>query len=118
MKLHSLASRIILLPYYQNFNLVVIIINSIILSMDSYPMDPDLSKSLDNLNFVLTLYFTLELALNICGTGIIVFFSDSEAIFDSVVVLISCVDVMMNPPSMIEPIDNDPRKNQGKHFFF
>ena len=75
-------------PLYDNFMLVIVIANTVILSMNGF-VNTDLSPYSD-INTAFTFLFTADLALKVFAFGID-FFGDIMNLFDSFVVCISIV---------------------------
>lgn len=72
----------------------MIAINTIVLAMDKYP--GGYGKSLENLNYVFTTFFILEMLLKLLGLGLIGYFTDPYNIFDCVIVVSSAVDLIVS----------------------
>ena len=72
-----------------------IILNTVILSQDKYPEDPYLNMIFEKTNIVFFTIFLLEMVIKITGYGFKKYFKDSFNSFDCIIVLISCVDVIL-----------------------
>lgn len=72
-----------------------IISNTIVLSLDRYPMDETQQYILDYLNLVFTLLFTIEMLIKLIGYGIKTYFNDAFNLFDCVIVVSSIVDLFV-----------------------
>ena len=60
--------------FYKLIMVVLIIFNTLILSLDEYPVNKNLEKTAENLNFFFTALFTLELILKLLAVGFKMFF--------------------------------------------
>ncbi|GMF33382.1 unnamed protein product [Phytophthora lilii] len=80
---------------------VLILLNTIILSLDQYPIDQKLNETVEKINFALTLAFFLEALLKIVGLGWKGWCEDRYNLFDAMVVLISAVEMILSPPAFI-----------------
>lgn len=83
------------------FSLVItclIVLNTIVLSLDQYPSDPALEYYVELLNFILTFAFTIETAIKILGLGFTVWSDDKLNIFDAFIVLVSIIELIVAPP--------------------
>jgi hypothetical protein len=56
---------------YENFFILCVIINTIILTMDHYGIDTAVSNTLSSFNFVFTIIFTIEMGLKLTAIGIV-----------------------------------------------
>lgn len=81
-------------PYFVNFFLLAIIVNSVLLAMEHANMTPSLRQSLESANVVFTWLFTVEFVLLLASHGVIHFFSSLSRSFDAAVVLVSLVEVL------------------------
>lgn len=73
-----------------------IIINTLILSLDKYPVEINQTMVLEKLNYAFTAIFTLELIIKLLGVGIKTFFKGQWFnVFDSLIVLGSLVDIVI-----------------------
>jgi hypothetical protein len=50
--------------------MVLIVVNTVVLSADHYPMDHSTGTILDIINFVLTVFFAVEMGLKVLGSGV------------------------------------------------
>jgi hypothetical protein len=57
-------------PYYNLTVLILIIANSIILSLDGYPKNPQKTEILEAMNVFFTWAFALEILIKMTGLGI------------------------------------------------
>lgn len=77
--------------------LLSILVNTISMSMDRYPIDPKESAILEEINSFTTWIFVGELIIKVLGLGIKAYAQDSLNQFDAIVVIISIVEfILMN----------------------
>lgn len=77
-------------PLYDNFMLMLVLANTVILSLNG--LVNTTSTALTNLNFAFTIIFAVDLGLKIFAYGF-EFFNDIMNLFDSFVVTISIVEL-------------------------
>lgn len=71
-------------------------LNTILLSLDQHPaLDKNTINAFDVMNTIFTVIFTIEVVLKIIGLGISVFVADKFNLFDSAIVLISLIEMMI-----------------------
>ncbi|KAG7393764.1 hypothetical protein PHYPSEUDO_004527 [Phytophthora pseudosyringae] len=80
---------------------VLILLNTIILSLDQYPIDHKLNETVEKINFALTLAFFFEALLKIIGLGWKSWLEDRYNLFDAMVVVVSTVEMIFSPPAFI-----------------
>eukprot|EP00347_Sterkiella_histriomuscorum_P005312 403357086 len=84
---------------HQAFQITInlsIIINTIILSLDSYPQDMDLQEKLDKLNVFFFCIFFSEMIIKLMGLGLKNYVKDKFNLFDGFIVILSIIDVIIN----------------------
>jgi hypothetical protein len=81
----------------------LILLNTIILSLDQYPIDQELNDIVEKINFALILAFFVEAFLKIVGLGWRGWVADRYNLFDAVVVAVSTIELLLSPPTFIEP---------------
>lgn len=72
-----------------------IILNTVVLALDRYPITKSETFLLEMLNLVFSLIFFLEMIIKLIGLGIRGYFKDAFNSFDCFIVVISCVDIAM-----------------------
>ena len=71
-------------------------LNTILLSLDQYPaLDDKTNIVFDVLNTIFTVVFTVEVVLKIIGLGVNAFVADRFNLFDSAIVLISLIEMLI-----------------------
>lgn len=86
---------------FNAFRTGLILLNTIILSLDKYPIDEALDEIVEMINFGLTQAFLLEVVLKILGLGWRIWAKDRYNIFDALVVLLSFTEMALSPPRML-----------------
>lgn len=74
---------------------MTIILNTISLSMDRYPIEYDEYATLEYINFICTWVFVAEMAIKILGLGMKTYVTDAMNQFDAIVVIISIVETLL-----------------------
>ena len=72
---------------------ILIILNTVVLAMDRYPISPELTEQYDVLNFSFGVAFLMEMLLKLLGLGLGGYFKTNFNRFDFVVVMFSIVEV-------------------------
>ncbi len=83
--------------YFEIFMALCIIINTIILALDKYPIDVDQTILLEKLNIVFTIIFTFEMFIKMLAVGLKNYFRGTMFnVFDCGVVIASIVDIFLS----------------------
>lgn len=85
-------------PYFSQFVIGLIVVNTITLAMDHYPIDTTFEDTLDAINFILTLMFTIEMFLKLIALGLLDYFKEPFNVFDMIIVIVSFVELVLSPP--------------------
>ena len=80
--------------YFGHFITACILINTITLSMDTFP-EPENMKDVEVVNMILTYVFIAEMALKIPALGPSKYASDPFNLFDAFIVTVSIVEIVM-----------------------
>ncbi|KAF1318920.1 Voltage-gated ion channel, partial [Globisporangium splendens] len=86
------------------FNVVrtgLMLLNTIILSLDKYPIDDELDEIVEMISFRLTLAFLLEVVLKVLGHRWELWAKDRYNLFDAFVVVLGITEVAVSPPQML-----------------
>ena len=75
-----------------------IIVNTITLSMDSFP-EPDMMKDVEVVNVVLTYIFIAEMAIKLPALGAFKYASDPFNVFDAFIVTVSVIEIVLDATS-------------------
>lgn len=100
-KLNDLVNH----PKFSFFITMCIVLNTVALSLDHHPMDPDFDDDLEIANFVFTLVFVIEMLLKLPGLGVRLYMQDSFNVFDCLIVCVSIVETIVTPPSFLKAND-------------
>ncbi|EGZ28555.1 hypothetical protein PHYSODRAFT_467180 [Phytophthora sojae] len=80
---------------------ILILLNTIILSLDQYPIDQKLNETVEKINFALTLAFIIEALLKVSGLGWKGWVADRYNLFDAMVIVVSATEMILSPPTFI-----------------
>ena len=82
--------------HFNGFIIIVIILNTIALSMDKYPEYPDdILKYFSYFNIAFTFVFTIEAAIKLIALGLIPFMSEGFNVFDLFIVMSSIFQIYL-----------------------
>jgi len=73
-----------------------ILINTIVLALDTHPIEVGMEKAIEIANLVFYFIFLAEMFIKLMGLGFRSYFKDSYNIFDFLIVLLSTIDVLLN----------------------
>ncbi|KAE9048858.1 hypothetical protein PR002_g169 [Phytophthora rubi] len=79
----------------------LILLNTVLLSLDQYPVDEELASIVDVINFVLTQIFLLEALVKVFGLGFQRWAEDRYNLFDALVVVLGIVEAIVSPPQFL-----------------
>lgn len=85
---------------FEHFVHILVLANAIILSLDHYPSTHTFIDTSDAINFILVVFFTIELFVKLIGIGFIKYFSNEFNILDFLVVVLSWIDIGTTPPAI------------------
>lgn len=74
----------------------LILTNTVILSLDRYPISNSEIRILELTNLTLTFVFTVEMLLMVLANGVKTYVQDSFNIIDALIVIISLVDSILS----------------------
>lgn len=94
LELHARLQGFTCGPYFVNFFLFAIIVNSVLLAMEHANMSESLRQTLETANVVFTWLFTVEFVLLLASYGVVQFFASLSRLFDAAVVLVSLIEVL------------------------
>lgn len=80
--------------------MMLIVINTIVLSLDRYPIDSDTSDTYNNINTVLTWMFFGEMIIKIIGMGPKMYCKDKFNLFDGFITLLTIAENIIDLSSM------------------
>lgn len=81
---------------YLAFVTIVIILNTVFLAMDHYPMSDEFFLLLNYSNLAFTVFFFVEMILKLIAFKISVYLKDSMNIFDMFIVLTSIIEIILD----------------------
>lgn len=88
-----IISKLVQHKITQNLVTLAVMTNTIVLAIDHYGISNELSAILTKLNTFFTYFFAIELFLRFCGLGISEFIRDKMNHFDTVVVILSIIEL-------------------------
>jgi len=94
-KFVRLCYNISMWPFFDNFTMGLIILNTLVMSSEFNTMPKAMAAAYNGINFFLFAYFCIEMFIKVVGFGVRVYCQDNMNIFDGFVVIISCVEVIM-----------------------
>jgi hypothetical protein len=94
-KCYKFFLKIIQSKLFTNFIAICIAMNTVVLAMDSEPIDPNLERSIEYVNLLFYMIFVVEMACKMIGQGSHSYFKESQNIFDMIIVILSTVDVFL-----------------------
>lgn len=101
---------------FHAFRTALIVLNTIILSLDKYPIDDDLDETVELINFGLALAFLTEVVLKLVGLGLKRWAKDRYNLFDALVVLLSVFEVVLSPPKLLTGTKRVAQKSKTASF--
>lgn len=81
-------------PIFENFILLAVFVNTVVLSLDGIITDEKGHKILDELNFTFTIIFNIEMGLKLLGLGVKNYLRDYMNLFDGTIVIISDIELI------------------------
>ena len=86
------TNKIVTSSIFNNLMLAGIVLNTVTLSLDRYPISVEEASKLDMINTVCTFFFLGEMIFKLVGFGLVTYASDTMNQFDAFVVIISIVE--------------------------
>ena len=83
---------------FQMIIVVMIIVNTIVLSLDRFPVDAGEEDKLEWINFSLSMIFALEMLIKLLGLGIKEYVKDFFNVFDAFIVVSGFFEIVYAPP--------------------
>lgn len=80
---------------FESFMVACILINTLLLSLDRFPENPDEVKVMEKINIVFTGIFTLEMIIKLLALGFKNYFRSMFNIFDCMVVISGFIDIFL-----------------------
>lgn len=94
-KVYYFCYRMVLSRHFTRFINLIIIMNTVILSLDKYPPNPEEQYIVETLNNAFTGVFIFEMAVKLLAFGVRTYFKDSFNIFDCIIVVTSFIDLVL-----------------------
>ncbi|CAM9577398.1 unnamed protein product, partial [Choristocarpus tenellus] len=85
----------------QNLITLLIMLNTVVLSLDYHPMDDAFSSYLEAFNFAFSLCFMLEMLLKLVALGVREYAQDNFNLFDGFIVVVGLVETIISPPAIL-----------------
>ena len=82
--------------FFTGFISFSIFANTVVLGLDEYPEDVEMTKKTDTLNMIFYWIFFMEMIIRQTATGFKMYFKDHYNTFDCVVVFVSTLDLAVN----------------------
>ncbi|KAJ8559206.1 hypothetical protein ON010_g8243 [Phytophthora cinnamomi] len=95
-------------PLFSVFMMVAIFANTVVLSLDHYPMSDAMNADLEMINFALSCVFVAEMIIKVVGLGPRLYARDRFNLFDAFVVIMGLLELALSPPSFMSK--NQPKK--------
>jgi hypothetical protein len=87
------------LPLFSTFILFCILMNTIVLSLERYPMPENEKEAYNNVNYFFSSIFAIEVVLKVIGLSPKKFIMDKFNVFDSLIVLVSILELFVSSGS-------------------
>lgn len=94
-KFVKLCYDISLSPFFDNFTMGLICLNTLVMSSEFNTMPKAMEDAYNGINYFLFAYFCIEMFIKLVGFGVRGYCQDNMNIFDGFVVIISCIEVIM-----------------------
>ena len=89
----ALGHRVVTSRQWGTLIVVGVVINTIILCLDGYPVNRGRQEKVELANFVLTIFFAADVVAKLSAEGLVAFFRDGWCTFDLLVVLASVAEL-------------------------
>ncbi len=80
--------------WFENIILLCVVINTIVLSLDSTLNDPTQQADFNNMNYAFTIVFTVEMGLKLLAYSPLGYVRDGMNVFDGIIVILSLVEIL------------------------
>lgn len=91
--------RLVQMPLFGSIILFCILMNTIFLSLERHPMPQSEKNAYNNVNYFFTSVFAIEVILKVIGLSPRKFIMDKFNIFDSIIVLVSVIELFFSSGS-------------------
>lgn len=79
---NAFLGRLAVNPWFESFNILVVLLNIVILSLDDYYASPSTKNVLSDLKFIFTVAYSIEAAVRIGGLSLSAYFSNPMDVYD------------------------------------
>ena len=86
---------------FEQFIILLILINTVTLALESYPVNPTRLYVLDIMNFILNYLFLFEMILKLSALGLRIYIKDFFNVFDGLIVMVSMLESVLAPPGFV-----------------
>lgn len=97
-KMKYVVSKFVSSDLFEWISIVIVAVNTIILMMDSYPVNINKANNLQIINEILVILFVLEMILKNLVLGLKQYWTDTFNFFDGIVNFISLVEFFISTP--------------------
>ena len=94
-KVRCVMKNFVRFSLFENFLTVCVLINTVVMAMDSYDIDPQTAKKLEDMNLVFTWIFIVEMGLKLLARGPKKYAAERMNLLDGAVVMLSIVEMIM-----------------------
>ena len=94
-KVRCVMKNFVRFSLFENFLTVCVLINTVVMAMDSYDIDPQTEKDLEDMNLVFTWIFIVEMGLKLLARGPKKYAAERMNLLDGAVVMLSIVEMIM-----------------------
>ena len=94
-KIRSFIKAFTRLGLFENFLTLCVLINTVVMAMDSYDIKPDTQKTLEDMNEVFTWIFICEMTLKLLARGPRKYAAEPMNLLDGGVVCLSIVEIVL-----------------------
>lgn len=81
-------------PIFENFIILSVFINTVVLALDGLVTDKKGHEILDGMNLTFTIIFNVEMVLKLLGLGVKNYLRDPMNLFDGTIVIISDIELI------------------------
>ncbi|KAI7808660.1 putative sodium channel [Triplophysa rosa] len=96
LRIKDIVHTVVMDPFADLFITICIVINTVFMAMEFYPMDTSFSNILSTGNLVFIVIFTAEMILKIIALDPYMYFQEGWNIFDSIIVSLSLLELCLN----------------------
>ena len=94
-KFRSFLKAFTRMSLFENFLTLCVLINTIVMAMDSYDIDAQTADTLEFLNEIFTWIFIVEMTIKLMARGVKKYVQEPMNLLDGGVVILSIVEIIM-----------------------